>query len=247
MNTLPADLVDEIIQNSETLDIIRLSHVNFFYNEEIKKIFINNKKKTYKEYLGLNIIEPLELVYVNNRSLQLKKIKEYYVVYEKLFSEIKIDIYTLYRIYNNFMKLFKEIHLLTKNKQKIKNYYTLIKTLIVINDKAYYLFLEKEDYNKKQMIFVSLLRVILLMNPLNLHNSYQEKVKILFYNLVDKIILQISEGEIEEDIFFVKFLRDYLFELDDNFLTISYVEIFELKKFIKMRLKEYDIDILSKN
>lgn len=247
MNTLPADLVDEIIQNSETLDIIRLSHVNFFYNEEIKKIFINNKKKTYKEYLGLNIIEPLELVYVNNRSLQLKKIKEYYVVYEKLFSEIKIDIYTLYRIYNNFMKLFKEIHLLTKNKQKIKNYYTLIKTLIVINDKAYYLFLEKEDYNKKQMIFVSLLRVILLMNPLNLHNSYQEKVKILFYNLVDKIILQISEGEIEEDIFFVKFLRDYLFELDDNFLTITYFEIFELKKFIKMKLKEYDIDILSKN
>jgi hypothetical protein len=95
------------------------------------------------------------------------------------------------------------------------------------------------------MIFVSLLRVILLMNPLNLHNSYQEKVKILFYNLVDKIILQISEKE--EDIFFVKFLKDYLFELDDNFLTITYFEIFELKKFIKMKLKEYDIDILSKN
>ena len=38
MNILSSDLVDEILQNCEILEIIKLSHTNKFLNKEIKKI-----------------------------------------------------------------------------------------------------------------------------------------------------------------------------------------------------------------
>jgi len=244
MNILPADLVDEIIQNCNILDIIKLSHINIFYNKEIKKIFLNKNKKTNIEYLGLNIINPLELIYINKKKLQLKRIKEYKNVYEKLLSRKIIDLYTLYRIYNNFLKLFKEIHILTKNEQIIQNYYTLVKTLIIINEKTCYLFCENGDYCKKQMIIASLLRIILLINPLNGNRQFQEEIRILFYNFIEKIIKEISKKtQINDKIFFIKFLKDYLFELNNNCIIISYVEIFEFKKFIKIKLKENKLDI----
>ena len=178
MNEIAIELVDEIIQNCEILDIIILSHVNIFFNKEIKKILSNNKKKTYKEFLGLNIIDPNELIYINRKYLQLKKITEYKKLYNKLLTKRKIDLYTLYRIYNNFLKLFKEIHILTKDEKIIKNYYDLVRTIIMINERSYYLFCQEGEYCKKKMIILSLLRIILLVNPLNRHCEYQEDIKI---------------------------------------------------------------------
>jgi hypothetical protein len=248
MEEIATELVDEIIQNCEILDIIRLSHVNIFYNKEIKKIFLNNKKKTYKEYLGLNIIKPLELLYINKNHLQLTKIKEYKEVYYKLLTRKKIDLYTLYRIYNNFLKLFKEIHILTKDETIINNYYDLVRTLIILNERSYYLFSEEGEFCKKKMIIMSLLRIILLINPLNRHTKYQEDIRVLFYNFIEKIIKKISkQKDIHSRIFFIKFLRDYLFELDNNCSIISYVELYEFKKFIKTKLKENKLDIYFKN
>jgi len=248
MEEIAPELVDEILQNCEILDILRLSHVNIFYNKEIKKIFLNKKKKTYKEYLGLNIISPLELVYINKECLQLTKIKEYKEVYYKLLSKKKVDLYTLYRIYNNFLKLFKEIHILTKDEKIINNYYDLVRTLIILNERSSYLFTEEGEYSKKKMIISSLLRIILLINPLNRHTQYQEDIKLLFYDFIEKILKRISKKrDIDFRIFFMKYLKDYLFELDSNCMIISYVEIFEFKKFIKNKLKENKLDIYFKN
>jgi hypothetical protein len=247
MEEIATELVDEIIQNFEMLDIIRLSHINIFYNKEIKKIFLNKKKKTYKEYLGLNIMSPLELLYINKNHLQLTKIDEYKNLYYKLLSQLKIDLYTLYRIYNHFLKLFKEIHILTNDEKIIKNYYDLVRTLIILNERSYYLFSEEGDYCKKKMIICSLLRIILLINPLNRHSQYQEDIRVLFYDFIEKIIKQISKKtDINFEIFFMKFLKDYLFELDSNCIIISYVEIFEFKKFVKKKLKENNLDIYFK-
>jgi len=248
MEEIATELVDEIIQNCEILDIIRLSHVNIFFNKEIKKIFLNKKKKTYKEYLGLNIINPLELVYINKEKLQLTKIEEYKDLYYKLLSQLKIDLFTLYRIYNHFLKLFKEIHILTKDEKIIKNYYDLVRTLIILNERSCYLFSEEGDYCKKKMIICSLLRIILLINPLNRHSQSQEDIRVLFYDFIEKIIKKISKNsDITFEIFFMKFLKDYLFELDSNCMIISYVEIFEFKKFIKTKLKENKLDIYFEN
>ena len=245
MNEIAIELIDEIIQNSEILDIIILSHVNIFFNKEIKKILSNNKKKTYKEFLGLNIIDPNELIYINRKYLQLNRMKEYQKLYYKLLTNKKIDLYTLYRIYNNFLKLFKEIHILTKDEKIIKNYYDLVRTIIMINERSYYLFCQEGEYCKKKMIITSLLRIILLVNPLNRHFEYQEDIKILFYDFIEKIIKNVSKTYINEDIFFTRFLKRYLFELDSNCIIISYIEIFQIKKFIKKKLKEYKIDIES--
>ena len=248
MEEIATELIDEIIQNCEMLDIIRLSHINIFYNKEIKKILLNNKKKTYKEYLGLNIIKPLEFLYINKNHLQLIKIEEYKNLYYKLLSEVTIDLYTLYRIYNHFLKLFKEIHILTNDKKKINNYYDLLRTLIILNERSCYLFSEGGDYSKKKMIIMSLLRIILLINPLNRHTQYQEEIRLLFYDFIEKIIKTISKkSDISFDIFFMKFLKDYLFELDSNCIIISYVEIFEFKKFIKAKLKENKLNIYFEN
>jgi len=247
MEAIATELVDEILQNCEILDIINLSHVNIFYNKEIKQIFLNNQKKTYKEYLGLNILSPTELIYINRKHLQLKKIVEYKKLYKKLLTRKKIDLYTLYRIYNNFLKLFKEIHILTKDEKIINNYYDLVRTLIILNERSYYLFSEEGEFCKKKMIICSLLRIILLINPLNRHTQYQEDIKVLFYNFIEKIIKNISKKcDINNEIFFIKFLKDYLFELDNNCIIISYVELFEFKKFVKNKLKENKLDIYFK-
>jgi hypothetical protein len=239
MNEIAIELVDEIIQNCEILDIIILSHVNIFFNKEIKKILSNNKKKTYKEFLGLNIIDPNELIYINRKYLQLKKITEYKKLYNKLLTKRKIDLYTLYRIYNNFLKLFKEIYILTKDETIINNYYDLVRTLITLNERSYYLFSEEGEFCKKKMIIMSLLRIILLINPLNRHTQYQEDIRVLFYNFIEKIIKKISkQKDIHSEIFFIKFLRDYLFELDTNCTIISDVELYKFQKFVKNKLKE---------
>lgn len=246
MNKIPIELIDEIIQNCEILDIIRLSHVNIFFNDEIKKILSNNNKKTYKEILGLNIINPYELIYIKRKYLQLNKMKEYQEIYYKLLTNKKIDLYTLYRIYNNFLKLFKEIHILTKDEKIIENYYYLVKTIITLNERSYYLFCQKGDYCRKKTIITSLLRIILFVDPLNRH-KYQEDIKVLFYNFIEKIIKNISKTYINNDIFFTRFLKRYLFKLDSNCIIISYVEIFQIKKFIKKKLQEYEIDIYLEN
>lgn len=247
MNEIAIELIDEIIQNCEILDIIILSHVNIFFNKEIKKILSNNQKKTYKEVLGLNIIDPNEFIYINRKYLQLSKMKEYQKLYYKLLTNKKIDLYTLYRIYNNFLKLFKEIHILTKDEKIIKNYYDLVRTIIMINERSYYLFCQEGEYCKKKMIITSLLRIILLVNPLNRHCEYQEDIKILFYDFIEKIIKNVSKTYSNEDIFFTRFLKRYLFELDSNCIIISYIEIYQIKKFIKKKLKEYKIDIYLEN
>ena len=243
MNEIAIELIDEIIQNCGILDIIILSHVNIFFNEEIKKILSNNQKKTYKEVLGLNIIDPNELIYINRKYLQLNRMKEYPELYYKLLTNKKIDLYTLYQIYNNFLKLFKEIHILTKDEKIIKKYYDLVRTIIIINERSYYLFCQEGDYCKKKMIITSLLRIILLVNPLNRYSIYREDIKVLFYDFIEKIIKNISKTYIDEDVFFTRFLKKYLFELDNNCIIISYVEIFQIKKFIKNKLKEYKIDL----
>lgn len=248
MDEIPSELVDEIIQNCEIFDIIRLSHVNFFFNKEIKKIFSNGKKKTYKEYLGLNIMSPKELIYINKKHLQLKKITEYKKLYNKLLMIKKIDLYALYRIYNTFLKLFKDIHIFSKDEEIINNYYDLIKTLILFNKRSYYLFSEEGGFSKKKMIIMSLLRIVLFINPLNRHIQYQKDIKVLFYDFIEKIIKKISKNcNINNEIFFIKFLKDYLFQLDNNYIIISYIELFEFKKFVKTKLKENKLYIYFKN
>jgi hypothetical protein len=249
MNLLSSDLVDEITQNCEIVDIINLSHTNNFLNKEIKKIFENKNTKTNKEYSGLNILDPLEFIYINRKDLHLKKIKEYYNVYDKLLNEQKIDLFALYRLYNNFLKLFKDIHILTNNEGIIKNYYLLVKTMIIINMRCSYIFEEKAketgDYTRMKNIIMSLLRIILLVNPLKNYKKYQYDMKRMFYDFLEKIIKNLSKKKITEEIFFIRFLKDYLYELDNDCLIISYIEIYEIKKFIKRTIKENNFDIYN--
>lgn len=245
MNTLSSDLVDEIIQNCEILEIIKLSHINIFLNNEIKKIFDNKQTKTNKEYKGFNVLDPLEFIYIQNNFLEIKKIEEFCIIYDKLLIKERLDLFTFYRLYNNFLKLFKEVHILTTNKKIIKNYYLLIKTLIIINKRSSHIFEEEGYYIKKKHIIMSLLRIILLVNPLNRHNECQEDMKIMFYNFIEQIIKNISKKEITEEIFFIKFLKEYLFELDNNCVIMSYIELFDFKKFIKNKIKENKYDIYN--
>lgn len=245
MNILSSDLVDEILQNCEILEIIKLSHTNKFLNKEIKKIFNNKQTKTNKEYTGFNVLDPLEFIYVKEGFLKIKKIEELCNVYDKLLRKENINLFALYRLYNKFLKLFKEIHILTTDKQIIKNYYLLIKTLIIINKRSSHIFEEEGDYIKKKHIIMSLLRIILLVNPLKRHYEYQENMKVMFYNFIEQIIKNISKKEITDDIFFIKFLKDYLYNLDNNCVIMSYVELFDFKKFIKNKIKENDLDIYN--